>query len=124
MTEGYKADIAEMVFRPYMVSLSFLNGPLFVNALMAPSPEAATAMFSVIVMRQYEVPQELTGCAATELTVEFLRAALRAAEGKLPPGGEAQVLSLVPQAAPLSQLTPEAPDRPVPLADPDPPPAA
>lgn len=86
----------ETALRPYMVSLAFLSGPLFINAIMAPSPESATAMFSVMIMREYAVPQPLTGCAATELTAEFLRTALRAAEGKLPPNGEAQVLSLVP----------------------------
>jgi hypothetical protein len=114
-------QIPEMVLRPYMVSLAFLSGPLFINAIMAPSPESATAMFSVMIMREYAVPQPLTGCAATELTVEFLRAALRAAEGKLPPGGEAQVLSLVVPQVP--QMTVDDPHAP-PQDDPEPPPAA
>ena len=108
--------MTDFTLKPYVVTLSFgQGGPLFVNALLAPTPEAATGMLAVIVMREHVPPQPLIGCMAMELTPDFLRLALRAVEGKLPPGGQAEVLSLVqPPAAPQVDQAPQD----------DPPPAA
>lgn len=109
----------EIVLHPYAVALTFADGgPMFVSAVIAPTSEAASAIFTTLVMQANTIPQPLSGCAVTPLNPDFLRAALRAVEGKLPPDGEAQVLSLVPQAAaPVEQITPETPQD-------DPPPAA
>jgi hypothetical protein len=118
----------EMTLKPYMVTLSFAEGgPLFLNALLAPTPEAATAMLATIVMREHTVTQPLMGCMAMELTPEFLRAALRAVEGKLPPDGNAQVISLVPAVTQTILDDPHAPlpeQQAYPGPQDDPPPAA
>ena len=112
--------IPAMVLKPYVVTLSFADGgPLFLNAVLAPSAEAATALFAIMTMQQHNLQQPLMGCAAMELTPEFLQASLRAVEGKLPPNGEAQVLSLVPGG-----LRPAEPDVQAAPSQDDPPPAA
>jgi len=117
------SDPKPPTLKPYIVVLSFgEGGPLYANALLAPNAESAMAMFSVMTMREFSPPQLLMGCMTVELQPDFLRAALRAVEGKLPPGGEAQVLSLVPQAPP--QVTQMIVDDPHAPPQDEPPPAA
>ena len=120
------SDPKPPTLKPYIVVLSFgEGGPLYANALLAPNAESAMAMFSVMTMREFSPPQLLVGCMTVELQPDFLRAALRAVEGKLPPGGEAQIVSLVPQAppqgSPLFGPTPEALEQ---RPSDEPPPAA
>ena len=123
--------MADQPLRAYIVALTFGGGgPLFVNALVAPSPEAATALFSVTIMQEHAVQGPLAGVGAIELQPDFMRAALRSIEGKLPPDGNAQVLSLVPQVTQTIVDDPHAPapedarEQVYPGPQDDPPPAA
>lgn len=106
--------------KPYIVALLFRNpgedeGMLVTNAIIAPTPHAATAMLATQFVRQTGTDKALTGAEAVELTQEFLRAALN-------PGGAKVVnLSEVPREPapePASFVIP-----PPPAAElPDPPP--
>jgi hypothetical protein len=80
----------------YAVTLVFGAGPIFVNTLVAHSPEEATARLLHQVMREKVPAEDLTGIAAMPLDAEWLRFALRSIEtGK----AEGQVLSIVQPSA-------------------------
>ncbi len=75
--------MAEQQFSAYMVALAFDGGPLVSSAAIAGSPEAAAATLAVQVVQESRTMAPLTGVVVTRLTPEFLRTALRAAEGTL-----------------------------------------
>ncbi len=87
----------------YMITLVFGEGPIFLNAIVAPSEIAAvagvTAMSMAQVLRETEVregemPPLPTGVACLPLTAEWMRSALRQLEtGKV----ESEVVKLVPR---------------------------
>ena len=85
--------------KAYIVVLSFeAPGPV-VNVSTWTAPDAHTA--SALAMRQLMLGESATdanlvACVAPEMPAEMLRHYLRAAEGKLPDGGNAEVLHLVP----------------------------
>ena len=83
----------------YAVSINFAppQGMICVNGVVAPNPESAVAMVMHRIMSDLpvEARAELTGIAATVLTLEWLRFAVKAVEtGK----GDGTVLSLVQPA--------------------------
>lgn len=81
--------------KPYLVAVSYAPpGPLFVNAIIAPSREAAVALVVDGFARAQPPQTPLAGIFVDELTVEFLRDALAAAEGR-DPAQRGQVVSLV-----------------------------
>ncbi|MDE2104142.1 MAG: hypothetical protein KGL39_43295 [Patescibacteria group bacterium] len=88
---------------PYIVALTFADGRIAINAMIAENREAASALWvsAYHQMTQAEgkpLTAPLSGIAVMELPADFLRDALRAAEGKTPGKGAAEVVSLVPRA--------------------------
>src|SRR5688572_2561285 len=82
----------------YVVTLSFgEGGPLHTNIWIAQHVATATALATVAVMQSTPTDKPLLGVIAMEIPAEQLRHLLRAVEGKLPEGGNAEVLSLVPK---------------------------
>src|SRR5712691_7739933 len=82
---------------PYIVTLVFRDGPITTRTIFAPGPSEARALVAIQIVREINPPEALAGLVVFELQADWLRAALRAAEGKMPASGEAQILSLVPQ---------------------------
>jgi hypothetical protein len=72
----------------FMVALNFQNGPLVLNAILAPSDYAAVAMVTAGSIQAMNIEQPLQGCAVMALTPEFLDAARQG-------GKSAAVVSLV-----------------------------
>src|SRR5260221_8123116 len=85
----------------YAVALVFgeRSGLLSCNTVLAPNPESAAALWMKETLRITPTDETLAAVQVTPVAPEFLRTALRAIKGRLPPGGEAQVLSLVPRQA-------------------------
>ena len=83
----------------YAVAISFAeNGPLACNAIIAPSPETAAAIWAFQVARMPQVAPDvgpIAGVQVTQLDNQFLERALRLCRGDAP----AQVLSIVPTPA-------------------------
>jgi hypothetical protein len=77
----------------FMVALNFQNGPLVLNAVLAPTDYAAVAMVTAGSIQGMKIEQPLQGCAVMALTPEFLDAARQG-------GKPATIVSLV-------QLEPE-----------------
>jgi len=84
--------------KPYIVTLVFRDGPITTRTIFAQGPSEASAMVAIQIVREINPPEELAGLVVFELQADWLRTALRAAEGKLPASGEAHVLSLVQPA--------------------------
>lgn len=80
----------------WAVSLQFEGGPMIVNAVVAPSSEAAVAIVAVQAVQQLHIEQKLTDISFVPITTEWLEFAVKATKGQ-PPEGGAQVLSLVPK---------------------------
>ena len=105
------SDTPKPALTAYAVSICFTppQGMICVNGVVAPTPESAVAMVMHTVMRDLpkEVVTELNGIAATPLTLEWLRFAVKATEtGR----GDGAVLSLVPAPQPA----PQEPGWPIP----------
>lgn len=87
--------------KPYIVSVLFGDSApeqlMSVEAIIAPSREAAVALFVARVVRATNTDKDPCGVAVAELEAGFLEAALRAARGKMPESGTADVLALVPK---------------------------
>lgn len=80
----------------YAVSLNFAGGPLILNMTLAESPEAAVATVTAQAIQQLQIKEPLQGVAIVPIPADWLDFAVRAVKGKLPEGGNAQVLQLVP----------------------------
>lgn len=88
--------MAEPKMLAWAVSLNFGdNGPLIVDTIVAPSPEAAVAVIAVQAGRQI-ADHPLHGIAVAPISAEWLEFAIKATKGQMPAGG-AQVLSIVPR---------------------------
>jgi hypothetical protein len=81
----------------YMISLVFGNGPISQTALVALDLPNAVALCAFIAGRDPNITGDLTGCAALELTPEWLRRSLRMLEDGKSTG---DVVSLVSDNAP------------------------
>lgn len=99
--------------KSWIVSLSFSPAPIWMGCVVAAEKHDATAIAVYQCMRANPgLSADLTSQIAIELTPEFLRSALRVAEGGSPEG--AAVLSLVPNGAdqgPLPQSVAEQQGR-------------
>jgi hypothetical protein len=96
-------------YNAYAVALA-LGQMTVVNAMIAPSPEAASALLVAQFLKDHpDKAGELSGCAVALIQPDFMRAALRAIETGIAPGAAAPVLSLVTQSnnAPAEPPTPE-----------------
>jgi hypothetical protein len=81
----------------YMVTLVFGNGPISQTALVALDFPNAVALCGFIAGRDPNITGDLTGCAALELTPEWLRRSLRMLEDGKSTG---EVVSLVSDNGP------------------------
>lgn len=84
---------------PFIVAVVFGSSPeseLHINAVIAPTSEAAAALLALEVRQHTGTEKSLTAVAVMELDRPFLETALRATQGELPETGTAQVVSLVP----------------------------
>ena len=79
----------------YMVALSFEKGPLLINAVMATTEWAATAIVATAAVQQLGITENLMGCNVQQLMPEFLDIARGG-------GAPATVLSIVPHPQPLA----------------------
>lgn len=95
----------------WAVSLKFEGGPLIVNAVVAPSSEAAVAIVAVQAVQQLHIEHPLAGVSFVPITTEWLDFAVRSAKGQSAAGG-AQVLSLVPKPEPTEPKPPSMPFGP------------
>jgi hypothetical protein len=86
----------------YIVTLSFEGGPLHTNTVLAQNQVIATCLTTTGLMQRTPVTTPLIGCFCVELGADYLRHLLRAVEGKLPAGGTADVVSLVPKPAEMA----------------------
>lgn len=95
--------------RAFAVTLVFSDGRIYGNTVLAPLPEAATAMAMQEAMRASEPPGDLNGFAITELRAEWMRATLPLIEGE-----RGQVVSLVSDnLRPANSLSVRFPTGPV-----------
>ena len=85
-----------MSMRPYIVAAVFGVGSeakLFTNALLAPSPPAASAAFVARAVQEMNLTEPLSGVAVIEIGKQFLEDALRAVRNETEGG---QIVTLVP----------------------------
>lgn len=71
----------EPKLQAFAVSVAFKDGPLVTHTLVGPSPEWAIGFVVTEAMRNLKPAQEFAGANAIPLPAEWLRMALRAAEG-------------------------------------------
>lgn len=77
------------------VTLSFAPpGPIHSGILLAPDATSATALSMHLLMMQQPTTEPLMAVVCQEIPAETLRNLLRAVEGKLPAGGNAEIVSL------------------------------
>jgi hypothetical protein len=77
--------MTEPKMKPYMVALNFKDGPLVLNAVMAPTDYAAVAMVTAGTIQAHQITVPLQGCAVMELTPEFIAVAHRGGAATVTP---------------------------------------
>jgi hypothetical protein len=92
----------------YMVTLVFGNGPISQTALVALDFPNAVALCGFIAGRDPNITGDLTGCAALELTPEWLRRSLRMLEDGKTTGDVVSLVSdnLRPTATEIRERSP------------------
>jgi len=106
--------------KAWIVTLNFgEGGPLATNIWLAPDEASAAALHTIDVLRRSKTENALVGCHVGELSADHLRHLLRGVEGKIPEGGKATVVRLVPESPVVraAELLRTAPHEAVPVAD-------
>jgi hypothetical protein len=84
--------------KAWIVTLNFgEGGPLHTNIWLAPDAPNAVALCTWDFMTKVRPETPLLCCMAGEIGADQLRHLLRTVEGKLPAGGNAEIVSLVPR---------------------------
>jgi len=95
------ADDIEL--KAWVVTLNFgEGGPLATNIWLAPDEASAAALHTIDVLRRSKTENALVGCRIGEISADHLRLLLRGVEGKIPEGGKAPVVRLVPELPAVS----------------------